>query len=194
LEARLFESACHVRMHHSIPALTSLKRRIQALEQGKVHVRDEQRWRDLFNLSQARIYYSSAIALDPETNIPIISPQRLSAAVKFYNLLEPESEYFREATFELAWVHFMAGEYPVAMGKFFTLESPYYEYDLRPEAPILRSVVYYANCNYEAVTITTARFNKRYVPIRSELKRLLGAFKAGEPGRGVRIASELHRR
>jgi hypothetical protein len=193
LEARLFESACHVRQHHSVPALTSLKRGIAALEHGDVRVRDRQRWIDLLNLSQARIYYSTAIALDAETNIPTISQARISAAVKYYNLLGPESEYYLEATFELAWAHFTVGQYPFAFGKIFTLDAPYYRGDFHPEAQVLKAVVYNANCNYEAATITTARFNKRYIPIRDELKKLLRHVKQDEPGRLVRILDELRR-
>ncbi len=192
LEARLFESASHVRQRHSVPALTSLGRGVAAIERGSVRVLDRQRWLELLHLSQARLYYSSAIGLDPETNIPKIDQLRISAAIKHYNLLEPESEYFQEATFELAWSYFMAGQYTFALGKIFTLDSPYYQDGFQPEAQILKAVLYSANCNYEAATISSARFNKRYIPIRNELKKQLRQFKESEPGRLVRVLEELH--
>lgn len=194
LESRLFESACHVRQRHAIPALQSLRRGVIAVEQGEVRTRDRQRWLDLLHLAEARIYYSSAMAFDAETNIPAINQTRVSAAVKYYNMVEPESEYYAEATFELAWIYFMAGQHTFALGKIFTLETPFYEDQFYPEAQILKSVIYLAHCNYDAATIVSARFNKRYMPIREATKQLLRQYNENEPGRFLRVIEALRHR
>lgn len=195
-EARLFESACHVRLRHSVPALRSLWRGVKAIVSGEARVSNGAKvhWLDLYHLSAARIYYSSAFALDPYTNVPTIDAARVSAAVKYYNLIEPESEYFEAASFELAWLYFMAGQYSFALGKIFTLDAPYYTSAFRPEALILKAVIYTANCNYDAAEIVRARFNKRFIPIREAIKQLLRQVKPGGSGSLVRVVHGLRHR
>lgn len=192
-EARLFECACHVRRHHAVPALSSLWRGIQAITAGDSHASASSRrhWLDLYHLSAARIYYTSAVALNAETNVPSLDAARISASVKYYNLIEPESEYFEAATFELAWVYFMAGEYSFALGKIFTLDAPYYASIFRPEALMLKAVIYNANCNYDAATIVRARFNERFVPIRDAVKQLLRQIKVNGSGSMLRVVDGL---
>ncbi len=135
--------------------------------------------RDLAYLSMARTYYSASVKLNPETNIPTIDSTKLSAAVKYWNKIDVTSEYWLDALFEESWAYFMAGDYPRALGNIHTIQSPYFPNSFYPEADILKAVIYFANCNYDAATIVVARFNKHYVPIRDELKKLLKKYKEG---------------
>src|SRR5690606_8306950 len=149
----------------------------KALEEGVEGVEDEERMRDLAYLSMARTYYSASIKLDAETNVPTVNASKLSAAVKYWDKVEPQSEYWLDALFEESWAYFMAGQYPKALGNIHTIQSPYFPGSFYPEADILKSVVYFSNCNYEAATTVVARFNKRYVPIQEELQKVLARFK-----------------
>ncbi len=46
---------------------------MKALDEGVEGVEDEDRMRDLANLSMARTYYSASIKLDAETNAPTVN-------------------------------------------------------------------------------------------------------------------------
>ncbi|MGE5784959.1 MAG: hypothetical protein ACM3ZE_10225 [Myxococcales bacterium] len=177
--AQFFTGVSFVQKRQSIPAVRSFQRIEKALEEGVKGIEDEQRMLDLSYLSMARTYYSASIRLDAETNIPTIDGQKLSAAVKYWNKIDVTSEYWLDALFEESWAYFMAGDYPRALGNIHTIQSPYFPNSFYPEADILKAVIYFANCNYDAATIVVARFNKHYVPIRDELKKLLKKYKEG---------------
>ena len=97
-----------------------------------------------------------AVILDPETNAPDIDAKKLSAAVKNWNQIQSSSEYWLDALFEESWAYFMAGQYPKALGNIHTIESPYFPGGFYPEAEILKAVIYFSNCNYDAAVTVSA--------------------------------------
>jgi hypothetical protein len=131
--------------------------------------------RDLAFLSMARTYYSASVRLD-DSNSPTIDSAKLSAAVKYWNKVDVGSEYWLDALFEESWAYFMAGDYPRALGNIHTIQAPYFPGSFYPEASILKAVIYFANCNYEAATTVVARFNKKYVPLKQELGKVLARY------------------
>jgi hypothetical protein len=147
-----------------------------ALDDGVEGVEDERRMRDLSYLSQARTYYSASIKLEAETNTPVVNESKLSAAVKYWDQIDVTSEYWLDALFEESWAYFMAGQYPRALGNIHTIQAPYFPGAFYPEAAILKAVIYFSNCNYEAAATIVARFNKKFVPIRDELAKVLKQF------------------
>ena len=152
------------------------------MDEGAEGVEDEGRMRDLAYLSMARTYYSSSIKLDAETNAPNVNSEKLSAAVKYWNQVDEGSEYWLDALFEESWAYFMAGDYPRALGNVHTIQAPYFPGSFYPEAEhsegrhLLLELF-----NYEAATTVVARFNKKYVPLRKELAKVLAHFKSGAP-------------
>ena len=180
VQAQFFTGVSYVRKRKSVPAVKAFQRIIAAIDDGVEGVEDESRMLDLAYLSQARTYYSSSIKLDPETNAPNVNTQKLSAAVKYWNQIDVASEYWLDALFEESWAYFMAGDYPRALGNIHTIQSPYFPGSFYPEADILTAVIYFVNCNYESATTVVARFNKRYVPIKQELEKVLTRFKGKE--------------
>lgn len=177
VHAQFFAGTSYVQLRKSVPAVQAFQRIDAAIDDGVEGVEDEGRIRDLAYLSMARTYYSASIQLDPETNAPSIDDRRLSAAVKHWNQIDESSEYWLDALFEESWAYFMAGQYPKALGNIHTIQSPYFPGAFYPEAEILKAVIYFANCNYEAATTVVARFNKRFVPIQEELQKVLARFK-----------------
>lgn len=173
---QFFSGVSYVQLRKSVPAVKAFQRIETALDEGVRGVEDEERLRDLAYLSQARTYYSSAIKLNPETNAPSVNEEKLSAAVKYWNQIETASEYWLDALFEESWAYFMAGQYPKALGNIHTIEAPYFPGSFYPEAQILKAVIYFYNCNYEAATTVVARFNKKYIPIRDELNKVLARY------------------
>ena len=177
IHAQFFAGTSYVQLRKSVPAVQAFQRIESAIDDGVEGVEDEGRIRDLAYLSMARTYYSASIKLDAETNTPSIDEKKLSAAVKHWNQIDESSEYWLDALFEESWAYFMAGQYPKALGNIHTIESPYFPGGFYPEAEILKAVIYFSNCNYEAATTVVARFNKRFVPIQGELQKVLARFK-----------------
>ena len=173
VKAQFFSGISYVQMRKSVPAVNAFQRILEALDEGVEGVEDEDRMRDLANLSIARTFYSASVKLDPETNAPTIDEKKLSAAVKYWNSVDQASEYWLDALFEESWAFYMAGRYPEALGNIHTIQSPYFPKAFYPEADILKAVVYFFNCNYDAAVITVARFNKRNTPIKDELEKVL---------------------
>jgi hypothetical protein len=180
VQSQFFSGISYVQLRKSVPAIKSFQRVEKAVDEGAEGVEDEGRMRDLAYLSMARTYYSSSIKLDAETNAPSVNSEKLSAAVKYWNQVDEGSEYWLDALFEESWAYFMAGDYPRALGNIHTLEAPYFPGSFYPEAQILKAVIYFSNCNYEAATTVVARFKKRYEPLRKELDKVLARLK-GEP-------------
>jgi hypothetical protein len=177
IQAQFFAGTSYVQLRKSVPAVQAFQRIESAIDDGVEGVEDEGRVRDLAYLSMARTYYSASIKLDAETNTPSIDEKKLSAAVKNWNQIDESSEYWLDALFEESWAYFMAGQYPKALGNIHTIQSPYFPGGFYPEAEILKAVIYFSNCNYEAATTVVARFNKRFVPIQEELQKVLARFK-----------------
>jgi len=177
IQAQFFAGTSYVQLRKSVPAVQAFQRIESAIDDGVEGVEDEGRIRDLAYLSMARTYYSASIKLDAETNTPSIDEKKLSAAVKHWNQIAESSEYWLDALFEESWAYFMAGQYPKALGNIHTIESPYFPGGFYPEAEILKAVIYFSNCNYDAATTVVARFNKRFVPIQEELQKVLARFK-----------------
>ena len=177
VQAQFFTGVSYVQKRQSIPAVKSFQRIEKALEEGVSGVEEEGRMRDLAYLSMARTYYSASVRLNAETNIPTIDGTKLSAAVKYWNQIDVTSEYWLDALFEESWAYFMAGDYTRALGNIHTIQSPYFPNSFYPEADILKAVIYFANCNYEAAMVVVARFNKHFVPIKAELTKILNRYK-----------------
>ncbi len=177
VKSQFFTGISYVQLRKSVPAVQAFQRVEKAIEDGVTGVDDEARMADLAFLSMARTFYSASIRLDAETNAPSVDEKKLSAAVKYWNLIDVASEYWLDALFEQSWAYFMAGDYPRALGNIHTIQSPYFPNSFYPEADVLKAVIYFANCNYQGATTVVARFNKKYVPLKDELEKILKRFK-----------------
>jgi hypothetical protein len=177
VKAQFFTGVSYVQLRKAVPAVKAFQRIEKALDEGVEGVDDEDRMRDLAYLSMARTYYSSSITLDAETNAPTVNSTKLSAAVKYWNEVDQTSEYWLDALFEESWAYFMAGDYPRSLGNIHTLGAPYFPNSFYPESEVLKAIIYFTNCNYDAATTVVARFNLRYTPIKDELERILKNYK-----------------
>jgi hypothetical protein len=177
VKAQFFTGVSYVQLRKAVPAVKAFQRIEKALDEGVEGVDDEDRMRDLAYLSMARTYYSSSITLDAETNAPTVNSTKLSAAVKYWNQVDQTSEYWLDALFEESWAYFMAGDYPRSLGNIHTLGAPYFPNSFYPESEVLKAIIYFTNCNYDAATTVVAKFNLKYTPIRDELERVLKNYK-----------------
>ena len=172
VHAQFFSGVSYIQLKKAVAAVKAFQRVETAVNEG-ADVEDASRMRDLANLSMARTMYSASIQLDPETNVPEIRADALSAAVNYWNKVEQSSEYWLDAHFEAAWAYYMAGQYTRALGNIHTLKSPYFPRSFYPEAEILKAIVYFFNCDYERATAVVARFNVSTVPKKDKLEQVL---------------------
>jgi tetratricopeptide (TPR) repeat protein len=179
IKGQFLSGVTNVQLRKSIPAVQSFQRIVGAIDEGGSGVEDDERMRDLAFLSMARTYYSASVRLD-ENNAPTIDSNKLSAAVKYWNKVETASEYWLDALFEESWAYFMAGDYAHALGNIHTIEAPYFPNSYYPEAEILKSVIYFANCQYDDTETIVAKFQAKYQPIYDDLSKVLGRFKGDE--------------
>jgi hypothetical protein len=177
VKAQFFTGVSYVQLRKAVPAVKAFQRIEKALDEGVEGVDDEDRMRDLAYLSMARTYYSSSITLDAETNAPTVNTTKLSAAVKYWNQVDKTSEYWLDSLFEESWAYFMAGDYPRSLGNIHTLSAPYFPNSFYPESEVLKAIIYFTNCNYDAATTVVAKFNLRYTPIKDELEKILKQYK-----------------
>jgi len=177
VKAQFFTGVSYVQLRKAIPAVKAFQRIEKALDEGVEGVEDEDRMRDLAYLSMARTYYSSSITLDAETNAPTVNSTKLSAAVKYWNQVDVTSEYWLDALFEESWAYFMAGDYPRSLGNIHTLGAPYFPNSFYPESEVLKAIIYFTNCNYDAATTIVAKFNLKYTPIKDDLEKILKNYK-----------------
>lgn len=180
VKSQFFMGISYVQLRKSVPAVRAFQRIIDGIDEGIEGVEDPQRMSDLANLSMARTFYSASIRLD-QNNVPTIDEKKLSAAVKYWNLVDVSSEYWLDALFEQSWAYFMAGDYPHALGNIHTIQSPYFPRAFYPEADIVRMVIYFTICQYEDATSLVAKFQKKYEPIAKELEGVLKRYE-GEGG------------
>lgn len=172
VKAQFFTGVSYIQLKKAVAAVQAFQRVEKAVDDG-AKVDDANRMRDLSRLSMARTMYSASIQLDPETNVPNIKEEHLSAAVKYWNQVEESSEYWLDAHFEEAWAYYMAGQYTRALGNIHTLKSPYFPQAFYPEADILKAIVYFFNCDYESATTVVARFNTKTTPLKEKLEAIL---------------------
>ena len=180
VKAQFYMGISYVQLRQSVPAVQSFTRIVDAINEGTEGVDEPERMRDLANLSMARTYYSASVVLG-ESGVPRIDERKLSAAVKYWNLVDVASEYWLDALFEESWAYFMAGDYPHALGNIHTIQSPYFPNSFYPEAEILKAVVGFTLCRYDDAMTYVARFQLKYEPIKKELDAILNRFK-GEGG------------
>lgn len=170
--AQFFTGVSYIQLKKAVAAVKAFQRVVSAVDEG-AKVEDADRMRDLARLSMARTMYSASIQLDPETNVPEVREEHLSAAVKYWNEVQESSEYWLDAHFEEAWAYYMAGQYTRALGNIHTIKSPYFPSAFYPEADILKAIVFFFNCDYESATTVVARFNQKTQPLKDKLEVVL---------------------
>ena len=179
IKSQFFSGISNVQLRRSVPAVQSFQKIVGAIDEGVEGVDDEDRMRDLAFLSMARTYYSASVKLD-ENNAPTIDSSKLSAAVKYWNKVDINSEYWLDALFEESWAYFMAGDYAHALGNVHTIQSPYFPDSYYPESEIVKAVIYFANCQYDDAEVVVAQFQTKYQPIYDDLNKVLKKFEGDD--------------
>lgn len=177
VQAKFFEGISHVRLHKAQPAIAAFRAILTTVEEEQaVGVTDEQRMKDLAWLSLARVYYSASNRVDEATGDRAVDGRVLGNAIEAWNRIDRSSEYWLDALFEESWAFFLADEYSRSLGNIHTLLSPYFKEAYYPEALVLKSVVFFANCQMDNASATVSQFHDRYDPVKTELEQVLARY------------------
>ena len=107
---------------------------------------------------------------------------KFDTSIKFLDKIPLDSAYFLHAIHWAAWAEFRMVEvdeensnrhYQRVLGYVHTLNAPFFEDYLYPDALKLKAVTYYFNCRYDSAKRTVDEFNRRYPQTMEDLKDLL---------------------
>ncbi len=164
LAARFFEGVSHVRMHRARPATLAFRRVIDAVRTGRTGGHPEaNRLNDLAWMSLARLYYSLAMDRDRED-----ASQLLTHAVAAWRSIPMQSEYWLDSFFEETWALYIAREHARALGHVHAMESPWYRDEANPEAQVVRSMIFFEHCQWDAAERSLNDFHTRFDPIAAD--------------------------
>jgi len=180
VQASMFKGISHVRLRQARPAIQAFRAIVEALEKGELETDEQDRVHDLAWLSLAHVYYTAVNKVDQETGEREVDGRLLGAAVDAWSRVDPGSEYWLDALFEGSFAFFLADEFSRAMGNIHTVFSPYFENSYYPEALVLKSVIFFYNCQMENASAMVTKFHERYDPVQTELQAKLAEFKDNE--------------
>lgn len=112
---------------------------------------------ELAVLSVARTFYSTG---------------QFETAARWYDQVPASSRYWLDALFEKAWALFQTDEFNRALGNLHSLNSPFFNDQFYPEGRILQAVIFFRNCNYDAVRETVEEFKDQYIPFQDQLDEM----------------------
>lgn len=169
LEAKFYEAIVRVRMNDGKLASEALKEMLRYIAELKEQKPDEykerkeeiDRFEDLVELTMGRVFYTT---------------KQFQTAIKYFDRIEPTSEFWLEALFGATWAYFQINGFDRALGHIHTLNSPFFEGEFYPESLIVKSVIYFYNCQYDQARAIEAKFEEIYKPVVEELRNYLEKF------------------
>lgn len=93
-------------------------------------------------------------------------------AIAYYDQVPASSRYWLDALFEKAWALFQLEEFNLALGNLHSLSSPFFNDEFYPEGMYLQAVIFFRNCQFEAVRVTVEEFGLEYGPLLDQLEEL----------------------
>ena len=107
---------------------------------------------------------------------------KFDTAIKYLDRIPLDSRYYLDAIHWAAWAEFRRVEvdeaganahYQRTLGYVHTLNAPFFEDYLYPDALKLKAVTYYFNCRYDSAKFTVDEFNRKYKKTMGDLKGIL---------------------
>lgn len=150
----------HVRRYEAQPAVDRFIELLVLIEESR-STDELNALRQLTELSMARTFYSTG---------------EYDKAVRYYGRIRQRSPYWLDALFESSWAYFQTDQYNRALGNLHSLNSPFFDDEYYPEAPILQAVILFYNCRFDELRLVLDEFDYSYVPVREELEALIDEF------------------
>jgi hypothetical protein len=99
--------------------------------------------------------------------------QRFSESSDYYTQLPRFSRHWDEALFEGAYADLLNDDPGGALGRLHALHSPHLSDEFAPESLNLTAIIYFQNCLYPQVREALGQFDREYVPMRDQLRRII---------------------
>lgn len=161
-KAKFLEGISYVRLDQPQPAVAAFKDLLRATADADSDATEDLKYfNQLAILSMARVFFSTG---------------QFQTAVKYFDQVPLESVLWLDALFEASWTFFRMNNHEKALGNLHTLNSPFFGDEYLPEAPILRAVIFYSNCNYDRARETINDFRLTYEPLRDEIRGYIDSF------------------
>ncbi len=159
--AKFMEGITNVRLYEAKPAAKAFKTLLRTARE-QPDTPEIARFEELAILSMARVFYSV---------------KQFKLAIKYYDMIEPESPNWLQALFEQSWAYFQIDDFSKALGNIHTINAPYFENHFYPESYILRAVIYFMNCLFEQSKEAIVEFNAKYPGLKKEIDSFLKQYK-----------------
>ncbi|MBL4688298.1 MAG: hypothetical protein JKY37_27170, partial [Nannocystaceae bacterium] len=107
---------------------------------------------------------------------------KFELSIKYLDRIPLDSRYYLDAVHWAAWAEFRQVEvdeekanshYQRTLGYVHTLNAPFFEDYLYPDALKLKAVTYYFNCRYDSAKFTADEFQRKYPQTMQDLKEIL---------------------
>lgn len=168
-QARYIMAITHVADYEAEPAVEAFRDVLRYFERQPTPLDElsgeDAQLLDLTHLGMARVYYSTG---------------DFDISLNYYERIDRDSPRWSEALFESSWNFFQVDQFNQALGNLHTLNSPFFEDAFYPEGPILASVIYFYNCNYNLVRDTLDDFDFVYEEVRDELEAVLAEHQSAD--------------
>lgn len=171
--AQLLLGAANVRLRRSVPAVQAMQRALASLDAAPPGA-DRVYLRDAAHLAIAQTFYAAAFRPN-ENDVLAVDSSKLSAFVKYAEMIDPSSPLWPEAAFELAWAFLLAGDHVRAGGHARALSGSPMPSARAAEARLLEANVLFANCRYDEVEAKVVPLVRRWSPVHARLSALVEA-------------------
>ena len=185
--ASILRGAASVRLRRAVPAINAFRVAVANADAAP----DGAYVRDLAYLSIARTFGAASVRLD-ENETPAVDVTKLSAAVKFYYFVDPSSDAWPDAAYELAATYYLAGDYVTAEGYARALASSTFGGAHALDAVLLRAIMQFSTCRYNLALAGAGLARDRATPVHAALAPLVAQTAAsGRPDAFVVMAEAV---
>gem|GEM_PF-676861 len=161
-KARFLSAITHVRQYDADGAARDLGVILQRVKDARGEERRKlEHIGQLAQITMARMFYSTG---------------EYDKAIKYYANIGQDSKYWLNSLFESSWAYFQTDEYNRALGNLHSLNSPFFNDQYYPEAPILQAVIFFYNCQFDQVRLALDEFQYVYAPLKDELQITIDGF------------------
>lgn len=173
-------------------AAAAYERAAAAIGVGSLPAEDA-RMRNLARLLRGSALYAAAVSTD-SSGVVKVDAKLLATAVRAWQQVEPDSEYWLDAALETAAAHIVAGDYTSAASTLRWLSAAGVPTTADIDVDTLSAAVAFRTCRYSEADAAAAKIAAKYDPALNDLSALLArpALVGDDAERGFfELASQL---
>jgi tetratricopeptide (TPR) repeat protein len=151
-QSQFLAGITHVRLGQAREAIAKFEQVMELTRRGDSESR---RLNELAQLSLARTYYGAGDFVRAE---------------ELYGEIPRNSEYWLDSLFESSWAFYQSEQFNRALGNLHSLNSPFFNDEYYPEAPVLQAVILFYNCRWREVAGVIEEFDFTFGPLLDQLR------------------------